>query len=123
MTIKYFAITIIVTILLTLAQVFVKLGLNKLGGFNIQLRTFFTDIITLITSYYLWIAAITIIISSLLWMKVLAKVELSVAYPLISISYVFGLLAARFIFGEAIPLVRGIGVIVIIIGVILIVRS
>ena len=45
------------------------------------------------------------------------------AYPLISISYIFGVLAARFVFHETIPLTRWIGVLVIIVGVFLVVQK
>jgi undecaprenyl phosphate-alpha-L-ara4N flippase subunit ArnE len=38
------------------------------------------------------------------------------AYPMISLSYVFGMLAAMFIFHETIPLTRWVGVALIILG-------
>ena len=123
MTIRYFILTVFVTLLLALAQVLVKLGLNRIGGFHISFKSFFSDIIPFISSYYLWIGFITIIVSSFLWMKVLAKVNLSIAYPLISISYVFGLFAARLIFHEIIPVTRWFGVFIIIIGVIVITKG
>ena len=53
----------------------------------------------------------------LIWMYVLKKYEFSLAYPLLSISYIIGLLAAYFIFHETIPLTRWIGVIIVMIGV------
>jgi len=123
MTIRYFILTVIVTFLLAIAQVLVKLGLNKLGGLNISVKTFFSDIIPIISSYYLWLGFLTIIVSSLLWMKVLSKVNLSIAYPLISLSYIFGLLAARYVFGETIPTIRWVGVGVIGIGILFIMRG
>lgn len=123
MTIKYFILTVFVTLLLAMAQVIVKLGLNRIGGFHISFKSFFSDIIPFISSYCLWIGFITIIVSSFLWMKVLAKVELSVAYPLISISYIFGIIAAVIIFKESVPLIRWVGVIVIMFGIFLITRN
>ena len=46
----------------------------------------------------------------------------SVAYPLTAFAYMFGMLAAAFIFGENIPITRWIGVGLIIVGVMLIVK-
>jgi drug/metabolite transporter (DMT)-like permease len=123
MTVRYFILTIIVTFLLAVAQVLVKLGMNEVGGLNISTKTFLSDFIPIISSHYLWMGGITIVVSSILWMKVLSRVELSVAYPLISISYIFGILAAKYIFGETIPISRWFGVGVIGIGIFLIMRG
>ncbi len=123
MTISNFILILIVTFLLAVAQILVKIGVDNLGGLNIGIKTFFSDIIPIILSYHLWLGGVTIVVSSLLWMKVLSKVELSVAYPLISISYVFGLLAAKYILGESIPSIRWVGVGVIGIGIVLLTRG
>jgi drug/metabolite transporter (DMT)-like permease len=123
MTLKYFVLTIIVTFLLAVAQVLVKLGVDNIGELHINIKTLISDISPIISSYYLWLGAITVIVSSVLWMKVLSKVDLSVAYPLISISYIFGLLASKFILGESISPVRWVGVGVIAIGIVLLTRG
>lgn len=57
------------------------------------------------------------------WMLVLSKVELSLAYPLLSINYVLILLGARYIFGEFIPVRRWIGVIFILAGISVLLRG
>lgn len=53
----------------------------------------------------------------LFWMLVLSKIELSLAYPLLSINYVLILLGARYLFGETIPIRRWIGVVIILTGI------
>jgi drug/metabolite transporter (DMT)-like permease len=63
------------------------------------------------------------IISSLVWVKLLQKVPLSYAYPMISIGYVVTLILAKLFLGESIPLIRWIGMILICTGVILISQS
>ena len=60
--------------------------------------------------------------ASLVWFHILRHYPLSLAYPLISISYVFGLLASILIFHEAVPLTRWIGVLLIMAGVALLTR-
>ena len=59
---------------------------------------------------------------TLLWMYILKKFPFSMAYPMISLSYVFGMLAAIFIFHESIPATRWIGVFLIMSGCVLIAR-
>jgi len=55
--------------------------------------------------------------ASLLWFWIIKNHPLSIAYPLISISYIFGAIAALLIFHESIPPTRWIGIIFIMIGV------
>ena len=54
--------------------------------------------------------------ASLLWMYIIKKFPLSMAYPLVSLSYVFGLLAAAWIFHEDVNLNKWIGVALIVAG-------
>lgn len=51
------------------------------------------------------------------WMLVMTKMELSAAYPLISLTFVGVLLAGTFIFHEPISIPKLIGVILIILGI------
>jgi len=57
------------------------------------------------------------------WLMVLAKVDLSLAYPLLSINYIVVLLGARFLFKESIPLHRWLGVAIILLGISVLVRA
>jgi multidrug transporter EmrE-like cation transporter len=62
-------------------------------------------------------------ISMLLWLIVLSKVDLSVAYPLLGTSYILIVFSAWFILKEPVSLTRWIGTCIISIGVILVARS
>lgn len=117
MTIKYFFFTIVVTFLLALSQILIKIGLTKIGGFNLQLNSFFSDILLLLKSHYLWLGVGAVILSFFLWMEVLANSKVSIAYPLISFSYVFGLMMSWLILHEKITISNWIGVIFIMVGV------
>jgi len=59
----------------------------------------------------------------LVWLIVLAKAEVSYAYPLISLGYVFTAILARLLFGEAVSATRMVGILVTCLGVFLIARS
>lgn len=77
----------------------------------------------MLTNLYLWGAMVCYAISILLWMAVLSKVEVSYAYPFLSIGYILSAVAGYFWFQEDVSPIRIVGIIVICIGVVLISRS
>ena len=48
----------------------------------------------------------------MVWLIVLSKAEVSYAYPLISLGYVFTAVLARLLFGEAVGLMRMAGIVI-----------
>ena len=52
----------------------------------------------------------------LLWMYILKHYPFSIAYPLSCLSFLFGMLGAWIFLGEAVPPIRWIGVVLILIG-------
>ncbi|BDX38370.1 hypothetical protein CYCD_17250 [Tenuifilaceae bacterium CYCD] len=101
------------SIFLVASQIFLKMALASFGTFEWTLR-YFKNVFTNIPFA---LSGISIAVASLLWVYILKHFEFSVAYPLISISYIFGLLAAYFIFHENIPATRWLGAFIIVIGV------
>jgi multidrug transporter EmrE-like cation transporter len=81
------------------------------------------SICIMLTNLYLWLAMLCYGVSIFLWMAVLAKVEVSYAYPFLSIGYVVVLIAGYYFFNESLSFIRIIGVIVICVGVYLISKS
>lgn len=70
-----------------------------------------------------WILVLMVLffgLSIILWAYVLKKMDFSQAYPLSSLSFIFGMILAYFLFQEAIPFTRWIGVILIVVGCVLI---
>ncbi|MDQ0215256.1 multidrug transporter EmrE-like cation transporter [Oikeobacillus pervagus] len=62
-------------------------------------------------------------LSALVWMVVLRKVELSYAYPMVSVGYVLVFVFSYYLFGESLSMNRIIGMVFIMIGIIFISRS
>jgi undecaprenyl phosphate-alpha-L-ara4N flippase subunit ArnE len=81
--------------------------------------SFFRD---LTTNGWLLGSGLCMAAATFLWLYIIKYFEFSVAYPMISISYIFGMLAAIFIFHETVPIIRWIGVLLIMAGVILIAK-
>ena len=115
---KLISISIIQCLFLTGGQVFLKFTMKQIGAFAFT-WIFFKD---LFTNLYFISSGICMAIGSLLWFYVIKHFEFSMAYPMISISYVFGMLAAIFIFHETVPLIRWVGVVLIMAGVVLIAK-
>jgi drug/metabolite transporter (DMT)-like permease len=98
-------------------QVLLKAGANRLDGLNLSLSKLVPSIISILKTPAIIIGMITFAISSLLWIKVLTKAELSYAYPMVSFSYVIVAIAAAIFFKEAITLNKIIGIAAIVMGV------
>lgn len=105
-----------------IGQVLVKYGAQKtdLIFTNGQI---ISTLVSMIKNAPLMSGIIIYGISFLIWIKVLNKVELSFAYPMVSIGYVIVMLFSYFLFKENITPLRIAGVAFIIIGVIFISRS
>jgi len=62
-------------------------------------------------------------ISTILWILALKKVELSYAYPMVSLGYVFVFIASYFLFNEAVSWLRIGGAVLILAGIVLVAKS
>ncbi len=105
------------TLMLAVGQLCWKSGLNQ-SGFAVS----GSGLKALAASWLIWASFALFGIATLVWFAVLAKSPLSLVYPLMSLSYVFGLVLARYCLGESISLVRWAGVGLICVGVALVTR-
>ena len=84
------------------------LGLEKVGLFF---------------KFELLFSILAFIIAVVIWLGLLSKIDFGLLYPLISLSYVFGLLAAKFVFHEAMSVNQVDWCRIIFIGVFLVTRN
>lgn len=105
------------TALLVVNQIFLKIWVQK---YDIEVWPLNVKLFKSLFSLEILISVLSIGASGFLWLSLLKKIEFSVIYPMISISYIFGLLAALFIFKESVPVIRWLGVAFIIIGIVFI---
>jgi multidrug transporter EmrE-like cation transporter len=63
------------------------------------------------------------VVSLVVWIMGLSRVEVSIAYPMLSVGYVLNAVAAWYLFGEAVSVTRLVGIGIIIIGVYIVARS
>ena len=69
---------------------------------------------------YLWSGLLSVFVLFCIWTTILSKVDLSVAVPVASFSYVAIPLVSIIFLGEHIPFLRWVGIAVILVGVILV---
>lgn len=103
------------------AQVLIRKGMLQTGEMTI--KNMLSNIGTLVTNIWLWIAMLCYAVSIFLWMSILSKVQVSFAYPFLSIGYIISAVIGYFFFQESLSVIRIMGIAVICIGVILISRS
>ena len=113
---RLLALALVQSALLALGQVTLKVSLQQLGAFSWSWALFSRAF----TGGWFGLCGLCFALSSVLWMYIVKHFPLSQAYPLISLSYVMGMLAAVFIFHEAVPLIRWVGVALIMLGVVLV---
>lgn len=101
-------------LLLVAGQILFKIGLEQTGGVCVS------NLWKIAFSLPIWLGLLLYVIATGLWFIVLSRMSLSLAYPLQSLAYVLGVFAAWGIFGESIPAIRWIGVLVILAGVTLV---
>ena len=106
-----------------IAQLLLKAGAGSLAG--VELRTSNALLIAgrLLTSMPILAGLTCYVLSVVVWILALARVEVSVAYPMLSIGYVVNALAAWWLFGENLSGARLAGIGVILLGVWLVART
>ena len=115
---KLIVLSTVQSVCLVAGQVFLKTAMMHTGRFGLTWR-FVRDALT---TWQLAASGVCMALASLIWFYILKHYALSLAYPMISISYVFGMLASIFFFHETVPLMRWIGVLLIMSGVALVAR-
>ena len=77
----------------------------------------------LFTNIYVLLGVFFFVVSLILWMFILIKIDLSLAYPTVSSSYVILAIASHYLFNEEINIYRWLGIGIIIIGIFVMYRK
>jgi len=118
---KYYMVLAIAIIANSVANILMKIGMNKVGGLEI---TSINDIWQkFILNYIVWLGIIFFGISLLSYSFVLSRIQLSVAYPIItSVGFILVVMVSLFYLNEALSLKQISGIVLIILGVWLVAR-
>ena len=105
------------------AQLLLKAGTNAVGAFEYSGANILPVGMKLATEPHIVGGLGCYVISVVVWILALSRVEVSIAYPLLSVGYVVNAIAAYYLFGEAVTPLRLTGIGVIIVGVYMVARS
>jgi len=104
-------------------QLSLKYGMSKIGNFSLSLSALPPVFLKAATSLPVLFGLCCYGLGFMVWLIVLSKAEVSYAYPLISLGYVFTAILAWVLFGEALNENRLVGILIICLGVFLIARN
>ncbi len=98
-----------------MGQVRLTGGEGLAGLLPVALRVFTTPLIVAGLTFYA--------VGSVFWLAVLSRLDLSLAYPMLALTYVLVPLTAWLVLGEQVPVGRWLGIGVVIVGVLIISRT
>jgi multidrug transporter EmrE-like cation transporter len=105
------------------AQLLLKAGTNILGNLTMEGGEIVGTALRVGTNPYIAGGLACYVVSVGIWIVALSRVEVSVAYPMLSIGYIVNALAASYLFGESLTAQKLVGIGVIIVGVYLVAKS
>ncbi len=120
---QYLPIILLGVLLNAVAQLALKQGMRQIGEFEFALANALPIGWQVGTNPYVAFGLACYVFSVGIWILVLSRVEVSLAYPMLSVGYVVNALAAWWLFGENLTPTRIAGIAVICFGVWLLSRS
>ncbi len=102
-------------------QLLMKRGMISFGTFPVS--QLIVNIIPMFLNPWVFVGLVCFGLSSVFWLVVLSRMELSLVYPMVSVAYVIVALLSWYFFRENLSVIRWAGIAVIVMGVVLISRS
>ena len=119
-----FTFIITTSLMLVAGQLMWKIGLNRLVDNGVlDLESRFAGLLQILTNYWIILGLVVYAVATTLWLFVLARVDLSTAYPMMSLSYVIGAILGIALLGEVLTTDKVIGVALIMGGVMFMARG
>ncbi|GAB4171856.1 MAG: SMR family transporter [Rhodocyclaceae bacterium] len=123
MTTVSFGLILAGVLLNAAAQLLLKAGTNAVGHFAFDAGNIVPVGLRLAFEPHIVTGIVCYLVSLVVWLMALSRVEVSIAYPMLSIGYVVNAIAAWYLFGEALGPMRLTGIGIIVLGVFLVARS
>lgn len=119
----YLPLILFAVLLNTAAQIVLKMGMKSIGHFEFATYNIVPIFLKMTQNPYILGGIFLYVFSLGAWLLTLSRVEVSLAYPLTSLGYVFTALVGYYVLQENIGFMRIAGILVIMIGVYLVTRS
>ena len=105
------------------AQIFLKKGMMAIGDVQVSIGAVWDLLPKLLIEINIWGGFACYAVSILLWLVVLSKVEVSYAYPFLSIGYIVTAFIGYYFLGESMSFYKVSGIAVICAGIVLMYHS
>ncbi|HJV88342.1 MAG TPA: 4-amino-4-deoxy-L-arabinose transferase [Noviherbaspirillum sp.] len=123
MTLPTFGFILTGIFLNALAQLLLKAGTNAVGAIHLTASNWFETGLKVATQMPIIGGLGCYVLSVVVWIIGLSRVDVTIAYPMLSIGYIVNAIGAWYFLGEAVSMQRMLAIGVIVIGVVLLARS
>lgn len=112
-----FSLVILGVTLNTVAQLCLKQGMTNIGSVPLEVIGIFDLILKAAITPFILLGLVCYITSFVVWLLVLSRVEVSTAYPMLSVGYVVTAIFGYYFWGEDLGVYKVIGILLICAGV------
>jgi multidrug transporter EmrE-like cation transporter len=123
MTPSTFLLILVGVLLNAGAQLLLKAGVNPLGAIGLEPATLLPNLGRVLGQWPIFAGLCCYVVSVVVWIVALSRVDVSLAYPMLSLGYVVNAIAAWWLFGEMLGPMRWFGIAMILGGVFVVSRS
>ena len=117
---KDIALILLNVIFTVIGHTMLKQGMSQVGRVTADLEVIKRAFFKAASNPFVVFGLLVFVFTSMLWLIVLSRVPLSLAYPMLSLSYVFAIFISWVVFKEHIPWTRVVGALIICGGVYLV---
>ena len=107
----------------TVAQLFLKQGMSSAGAVTLTLQGVMSMLYNVGTNLFILGGLFCYVLSFGVWLIVLSRVEVSTAYPMLSIGYIVTAIAGWYFWGESLVFNKVVGIGMICLGVVFLFKS
>ncbi len=75
------------------------------------------------SNLYMWPGLMLYALGAVLWLGVLARIDVSIAYPFVGLGFILAALCGVFLLGEAFSVIRFVGTCLVVLGLVLVPRG
>ena len=118
-----FSLVMLGVLLNAAAQLLLKAGTNAVGHFEFSGANVLPIGMKFAVEPHILGGLTCYVVSVVVWIMALSRVEVSIAYPMLSVGYVLNAIAAWYLFGEQVTMERLVGIGIIVLGVFVVARS
>lgn len=123
MSLVIYTLIILTVLMNTAAQIALKTGMIQIGTFSFTWNNLLPITIKVVISPWIIAGVAIYALSVFIWLMVLSRAPVSIAYPMSSLGYVASAIAAYYLCGEDLTITRIIGILIILLGVYLVAKN